>query len=319
MNRLDVCTTPVLLLAWLFAGSSPIVAQEEVREPSALRKGRVEVRSYRLEAAERDIEYALFVPTSYDPEKPAPLVVLLHGLGSNPRQVMGYQGITAEAEERGYVVVAPYGYNERGWYGSRGPGKEGPYFGRRGDPDNLGELSEKDVLNVLAIVRDELSIDAARTFLMGHSMGGAGTLYLGAKHREQWAGLAPLAPAVGGSMDLLADLGTLPVFVVTGDSDRLVRVGLVRRWVEEMRRLEVPCRYEELEGGDHVVAIARNPKMIASVFAFFDGLRKGDAAAESGDPVAPSPTAGSPGDGGDTGGGKADVPVGSEAGSPRRR
>ena len=51
-------------------------------------------------------------------------MVLLHGLYSNPWQIIHYQGITQEAEKRGYLVVAPFGYNATGWYGSRGPGKD---------------------------------------------------------------------------------------------------------------------------------------------------------------------------------------------------
>ena len=54
------------------------------------------------------------------------LIVLLHGLGSNPQQVIRYKGIVEQAESRGYIVVAPFGYNERGWYGSRGKAKKEP-------------------------------------------------------------------------------------------------------------------------------------------------------------------------------------------------
>ena len=46
-------------------------------------------------------------------------------------------------------------------------------------PANLGELSEKDVMNVLALVRKEYSIDDKRIYLIGHSMGGGGTWHLG--------------------------------------------------------------------------------------------------------------------------------------------
>jgi poly(3-hydroxybutyrate) depolymerase len=268
---------PLLFASLLCAVSFPAAAM-----PAQQQTTRIELRSYEFEDAGREVDYALYVPESYHEESPAPLVVLLHGLGSNPGQVMRYQGITAEAERRGYIVVAPYGYNERGWYGSRGHGKKGPYFGNAKDPDNLGELSEKDVMNVLGIVRAEFRVDPERIFLMGHSMGGAGTIYLGATHNGIWAGLAPMAPAVGGSMDLLRDLESIPVFVVTGDQDRLVRVELVRRWVKEMERLGVRCRYEEIEGGDHVRAIAANPQLIGRVFEFFDGLRKQAAATEAG-------------------------------------
>src|SRR5262245_33918845 len=82
----------------------------------------VQTLSYKLEGPKSEIPYSPFVPSRYDAAKPSPLIVLLHGLFSNPDQVIQYQGITHEAERRGYIVVAPYGYNSHGWYGSMGPG-----------------------------------------------------------------------------------------------------------------------------------------------------------------------------------------------------
>lgn len=273
----------LLLVAGLAAtalhaqATAPAPVAPKSATPATIAKGEVMVRAYHMAEAKRDIDYALYVPTNYDQTKPAPLVVMLHGLGSNPKQAIGYRGIVDEAEERGYVVVAPYGFNERGWYGSRGKGKRGAYFGNDSDPDNLGELSEKDVFNVLEIVERELRIDAKRRFLMGHSMGGAGTVYLGATRKNTWAGLAPLAPAFGGSMELLRQLGTTPVYVVMGDKDRMVPVTTVRSWVKEMERLEVPVKYEEIAGGDHVRVISQNEAMIARVFDFFDAAGRARA------------------------------------------
>ena len=59
------------------------------------------------------------------------------------------------------------------------------------DPPNLRELSEKDVLNILAMARTEFRVDERRSYLMGHSMGGAGSLYLGSKYASNWAAIAP--------------------------------------------------------------------------------------------------------------------------------
>lgn len=233
-------------------------------------KGEVLSRSYFFSEANREQTYALYVPHSYDAAKKAPLIVLLHGLRSNPNQIMRYQGVIPEAEKRGYVLVAPYGYNERGWYGSRGKGKEGRGFGKDSDPDNLGELSEMDVMNVLSIVQAELSIDLERTFLLGHSMGGGGALHLAATYPERWAGLACLAPSFQGSFSQLKKLKHLPVLVVTGDRDRLVRVREVRRWVDEMTRIKIDVQYNEIKGGGHFMAIIRNPEMISEVYEFFD-------------------------------------------------
>lgn len=239
--------------------------------------------SYRMEEAGEDIPYALFVPSSYDARKPAPLVVLLHGLGSNPSQVIRYSGITDEAEERGYLVVAPYGYNSRGWYGSLGPGKEFTARFRRNqdqpdpganDPENLGELSEKDVFNVLALTRQRFAVDPARIYLMGHSMGGGGTLYLAMKYPYLWAAIGPMAPAIFSEPGELEKVKDLPAIVVQGEEDRLVRAERTRLWVEKMKELEMEHVYIEIPGGNHFATITRNPEMIARVFDFFDEHRR---------------------------------------------
>ena len=126
-----------------FGLANSLYGQQETASP----QDRVEVRSYEFKQAGKEIEYTVFVPTRYDAAKKTPLVVLLHGLGSNPRQVIRYQGLLAQAEEHGYIIVAPYGYNRRGWYGSRGHGNKFPRSFRQArdapinEPENLGELS----------------------------------------------------------------------------------------------------------------------------------------------------------------------------------
>ncbi|MCA8964562.1 MAG: alpha/beta fold hydrolase [Planctomycetes bacterium] len=268
------------LAAFLLADASLTAAPQQ--------PGRAEKRTYFFEDAKQDIEYRLYVPKSYDKEKATPLIVLLHGLGSTPHQVIGYQGITTEAEKRGYIVVAPYGYNSRGWYGSRGEGKEGPFFGTRSDPDNLGALSQKDVMNVLGIVEKEFHVDADRVYLMGHSMGGAGTIHLATEFPDRWAALAPLAPALDDKTSRLEKIRHLPVQLVMGDQDRMVPVAVVRKWAEEMKRLKMDYRYEEIPGGDHVTAIARNAEMITKVFDFFDSKKRAAKATKGAD-KAPEP------------------------------
>ena len=240
------------------------------KETTKNTQGEVLNRTYFFEEADKDQSYALYIPKTYDATKRSPLVILLHGLRSNPNQIMNYKGIIDEAEKRGYVLAAPYGYNERGWYGSRGKGKEGRGFGKAGDPENLGELSEMDVMNVLEMVQTEWSIAPDRTFLFGHSMGGGGALHLAATYPDVWTGLACMAPSFQGTFSSLENLKHLPVFVVTGDKDRLVPVRDVRRWVDEMRLLNMDVLYNEIEGGRHFGTITRNPDMIAEVFDFFD-------------------------------------------------
>ncbi|MNC88738.1 hypothetical protein D3C83_45870 [compost metagenome] len=89
------------------------------------------------------------------------------------------------AEAGGYILLAPMGYNPRGWFGAPAPqgrGRRGAApapGGAANDPPNLRELSEKDVMNVVELIRKEFAVDEKRVYLLGHSMGGAGTWHLG--------------------------------------------------------------------------------------------------------------------------------------------
>ena len=62
------------------------------------------------------------------------------------------------------------------------------------DAAKVRELSEKDVMTVLDMIRKEFNVDERRTYLMGHSMGGSGTLYLGGQASPIWAAVAAIAP-----------------------------------------------------------------------------------------------------------------------------
>jgi dienelactone hydrolase len=161
------------------------------------------------------------------------------------------------------------GYNTRGWYGSRGPGRPTAQEETE-DPENLGELSEMDVLNVVELTLVELSIDPNRVYLMGHSMGGGGVWHLGVAHPELWAGLAPVATATWSSPEMFETIPHIPVIVVQGEADPLVPVEIARTWVEKMEELEMTYEYIEVPDGDHTAIIARDPDNIRRIFDFFE-------------------------------------------------
>jgi poly(3-hydroxybutyrate) depolymerase len=270
-----------LLVLGVLAQAAGCGLADPSTSPSPARTlGSIQDRSIRAEPGGWESSYALFVPSSYREGHAAPLVVLLHGLYSTPSQVIRYQGITEEAEKRGYVVVAPYGYNAYGWYGSLGPGNEFArrfrlrLFHREAPPEDLGHRSEQDVLQVMQQVRQDLAIDPDRIYLMGHSMGGGGALHLAMKLPSRWAAIAPLAPAIYSDPAEIRKVKGVPAIVVQGTDDRLVPVESTRRWVEAMQRAGLPHEYIEIPGGGHILAIARNPQMIARVFDFFDAHRR---------------------------------------------
>jgi len=143
----------------------------------------------------------------------------------------------------------------------------GSLFGDPNDPPNIRELSEKDVMNVLDMVRKEFNIDNNRIYLMGHSMGGAGTLNLGVKYSSIWAALAPVAPAAFQlSPDSLKNIPKMPILFVHGSTDELVPVDISRQWVEKAKEYGLPYEYNEIPDVTHGPIIEAS---LPSIYAFF--------------------------------------------------
>ena len=217
------------------------------KEPE-FKVGQIIFPSYDFELGKKKLSYGLYLPKSFEESKIYSLVVVLHGLNSNPGQILAYPKLTKYADDNNYILVAPMGYNTRGWYGSRGKGG-----GRGADPENLGELSEQDVMNVLKLTRQNFKIDSDRIYLFGHSMGGGGSLHLAMKYPNVWAAIAVVAPAAYGDRSRLESARRIPAYVVQGDQDRLVSVRATRQWVEKMKELKMKHEYVEVKNGGHVV------------------------------------------------------------------
>jgi predicted esterase len=276
-------------------------AAAAAQQPAAPRRGRgpqpvdprVQIRMHHFAETKEDIPYALFVSSKVRKDKKAPMIVTLHGIGGTHTMMMRPNAIDL-AEAGGYILLAPMGYNPRGWYGAPAPrGRRGappapnqapetdaaPPQGRRGafppgvlndpnDPPNLRELSEKETLEVIDLVRKDFKVDDHRTYLMGHSMGGAGTLYLAIKYPQRWAAAVALAPAAFTvDREGLGRIPKMPIMLVHGDMDTVVPVTVGRAWAEAMKSVPMKTyQYIEVPGGDHGTVIGSHQ---AKIFAFF--------------------------------------------------
>jgi poly(3-hydroxybutyrate) depolymerase len=204
MNRTilrSIWLSPRVALCAILASGSVGIAQQPQPQPrqgppAGAPRGpmtiqpdaRTQQRTYEFDQAGKKMSYLVYVSSKVTKDRKAPLVIALHGLGGDANFIVRGRLVDL-AEEGGYVVAGPMGYNESGWYGSP-PIAMG---GRPIEPANLTELSEKDVMNVLAMMRKEFSIDPDRTYLLGHSIGGAGALFL-AEARRQWAAVPRSRP-----------------------------------------------------------------------------------------------------------------------------
>src|SRR5688572_9944454 len=252
---------------------------------------RVQQRTYMFADTNEQMPYALFVSSKVTKDKKSPLIVSLHGLGGDQNTMVRESLRSVElAEQGGYILVAPMGYNSGGWYGippapprpnatgapqtGRGAGGRGATAGGTAmtEPAKVREASEKDVMTVLDMVRKEFNVDERRIYLMGHSMGGAGTYYLGSKYPNIWAALAPIAPAAMGMTNDRAKIlqaikdGSVPMLVSMGDADEAVPVANVRMWVDTMKELQMNFEYKEHPGVTHGPIMGAS---MSDIYAYF--------------------------------------------------
>jgi hypothetical protein len=140
-------------------GQPPTGAPKGINRPP---DPRVQQRKYHFSYTDEELPYALLVSSKVTKDKTAPLIVALHGLGGEGNSLLRGNALDL-AEDGGYIVVGPMGYNPQGWYGSpvivmngaagsaKGGGAAKGGAPRTPEPPNLAELSEKDVMNVLMV------------------------------------------------------------------------------------------------------------------------------------------------------------------------
>ena len=274
----------------LFLTASLMTAAESVapdpNNPQYQTKGD-QKRTYAFPGTGEMIPYHLYVPSKWTPQTKLPLVVILHGANQGPDTVFerneGILGKTAEA--RGYVVVAPIGYRPNGGYNNAfrivpaarpasPPADGSPAQAKAKAKAPAAPLtaedrqhSEDDILYVADLVAKEYNTDPKRVYLMGNSMGGGGTWYLGQKYPERWTALAPSAGPVSPDDYPYARLKPLPVLVLHGVKDEVTSFDASKTMYEKAKAVGVDAQFLAIPEGDHFVAWSL---VVPQIFDFFD-------------------------------------------------
>ena len=234
-------------------------------------------RSYRFAEANTNAPYRLYVPTNWDGQSKLPLVMFLHGAGSDENAYLDQNNkqMVTLAQQHGYLLVSPLG--DQGAYGNFlrlsapfGKPEEAAKLIAQitTESERTNELSEKDVINVLELVLAEYPIDRAAMFLTGHSMGSGGTWYIGGKYAGYWKGLAPMSgPFVQESGYPWADVRPIYLLVTEGtQTPSLEGSRALRDW---LNRNAFMAEYKEVNA-DHAGMVKL---VLPDVFDFFDRSR----------------------------------------------
>lgn len=178
------------------------------------------------------VGYRLFVPDNYDASVDYPLVVAFHGAGErgddNERHISAHRLATAWADpvvQGTYpaFVLAPQAPTTSRWSSDA-------------DPDNTEFIPvQLAVLDILAAVEDEFSIDPDRIYAVGLSLGGHATWDFISRLPNRFAAAVPMSGR--GFTSQADDLFHVPIWAFTGETDTVVPPSQTRRVIQAFEDL----------------------------------------------------------------------------------
>lgn len=165
-------------------------------------------------------EIPLIVPDSYQTNAPAPLIVLLHGYGSNGVQQNEYMRFGELVNHYGFILATPdgtqetQGRNERFWNAS-----DACCNFYANDLDDSAY-----VLGIINTVKAQYEIDERRVYLIGHSNGGFMSYKAAHEHSDVIAGIASLAGAEA-TIAQAAPANPVHILQIHGTADGTIAYG----------------------------------------------------------------------------------------------
>lgn len=168
--------------------------------------------SAQLNHAGRERTYQVHLPRGHETRKPAPLVLALHGGGSQGRSMINLTRFNQLADQHGFVVAYPDGEFRR-WNDGRQSGVADSRM-----VDDVGFLSA--LIDTLA---REYGIDRGRVYATGISNGGFMSLRLACDLADKITAIAPVAATMGRDLSARCKPSQpVSVLLIAGTEDPLV-------------------------------------------------------------------------------------------------
>ena len=183
--------------------------------------------------------YVMIVPESYDPSRRYPVAFYLHGGVSrpDPRPGGGWWRNYDVVMGHDRIAIIPLSWNESLWW-------------QASQVENLqGILSE---------LKRTYNVDENRVVAFGSSDGGTGVYFLGFRDVTQYAAFLPfigypgvlLNPGTGtDGLIHIANLTNKPLFIVSGETDRLYPARLMAGFLQTFREVGVEFVFTVKPGG----------------------------------------------------------------------
>jgi predicted esterase len=183
--------------------------------------------------------YMLIVPDNYDPSRRYPVAFYLHGGVSRPDPGPGggwwrnYDDVVGHDR----IAVLPLSWNESYWW-------------QASQVENLR--------GILTDVKRTYNVDENRVVAFGTSDGGTGVYFLSFRDVTPWASFLPfigypgvlLNTSTGADGDMhIANLTNKPLFIVSGETDRLYPARLMGGFLQTFELVGVDFTFTTKPGG----------------------------------------------------------------------
>jgi predicted esterase len=212
------------------------------------------------------VHYAVRLPTGYDANESYPLVIVLHGHNKTEGQATGLwdEGFFYMPD---FILVSVRGpFNStRGftWYKPRGEGVDAST--RR----NASALTcEQLILQVIAEVEQDYSVDPDSRILLGFSRGSSIAFFAGLRNPDVFSGIASISGVVDWAWAVeptSENAAHLDVFIGIGRREGSAMMKSARRMTGKLRKAEANAKLDIHEEG-HVIKSAQ----IRTMQNFFD-------------------------------------------------
>jgi len=191
-----------------------------------------------IKSSGQNRKYLLYVPKTYNPDKPTPLIISMHGFAGWPVHQMDVSRWNALADEFGFIVVYPAG---RGL----------PMYWRTGGSpgDQIGLMKDVTFISdLIDMLQAEYNIDPARIYANGFSNGGGMSFVLSCKLADRIAAIGIVSGTYLFPWDECNPSRPVPVIVFHGTADPFIPYdgGLPKElniyspaipaWVDELSR-----------------------------------------------------------------------------------
>lgn len=226
-TRAVYISAAALFLFCLIFGANMYLRKEKAYMPE--KTGLQEFYSEKLKMG-----YYLYIPAKYDAKSKYPLIMHLHGsnAGGNGKNELlkvknhGLKALVYRASDRNCLILAPQANTQ--WR-----------------DHELDELLDE--------VTSIYSVDKARIYLTGVSMGGMGTWSYAVNGKHKLAAIVPVCGYFYYPEEVVNKVKDMPIWLFHGDLDQSVPVERAYEAIKKLEGMNEDFKYTILENRDHAI------------------------------------------------------------------